>query len=88
MECLLTEGARNVFTTDTLNADSGATCHLRGSLNGMLNLKPSVTDIIVGNKESRSNVSKGDYKGIVLQKEGTSMELSLHDIIFIPNSMV
>jgi hypothetical protein len=33
-------------------ADSGATCHMHGSLEGMFNLKPHVTNIMVGNNET------------------------------------
>jgi hypothetical protein len=40
-------------------ADSRATCHMRGSLEGMFDMKPYVTDIMVGNNETMASVSKG-----------------------------
>jgi hypothetical protein len=60
---LLSKGLTPHFTSNTFIADSGATCHMRGSIEGMFNLKPHVTDIMVGNKETMSSVSKGNYRG-------------------------
>jgi hypothetical protein len=45
----LTKGPSHTFTNNTFIADSGATCHMRGSLEGMFDMKPFVSDIMVGN---------------------------------------
>jgi hypothetical protein len=45
----LTKGPSHTFTNNTFIADSGATCHMCGSLEGIVGLKPYVTDIMVGN---------------------------------------
>jgi hypothetical protein len=47
-------------------ADSGATSHLSGSLEGMFNLKTYDTDIMVGHNYYMSSVYKGNYKGLVV----------------------
>jgi hypothetical protein len=85
---LLSKGLSSNFTSNTFIADSGATCHMRGSLEGMFNLKLHVTDIMVGNDETISSVSKGNYKGLVLQKYGSSFEVILQDVLCIPKLMV
>jgi hypothetical protein len=61
---------------------------MRGSLEGMFNLRPYVTDIMVGNNEVMSNVSSGQYKGLVLKADGTTMDLTLKDEQYIPKLMV
>jgi hypothetical protein len=55
----LTKGPSNTFTNITFIADSGATCNMRGSREGMFNLKPHGTDIMVVNDEIMSSDSKG-----------------------------
>jgi hypothetical protein len=74
---LLSKGTNTSFTSNTFIADSGATCHMRGSLERMFNLKPYVTDIMVGINEAMSSVSMGNYKGIFLKPDGSSMDLTL-----------
>jgi hypothetical protein len=54
----------------------------------MFDLKPYVTDIMVGNNETMASVSKGQYKGIVVQKDGTSVDITLQDVLYIPKLMV
>jgi hypothetical protein len=60
---LLSKGLTLNFTPNTFIADSGATCYMRGSIEGMFKLKPHVTNIMVGNYETMSSVSKGNYRG-------------------------
>jgi hypothetical protein len=85
---LLSKGLTSKFTPNTFIADSGATRHMRGSIEGMLNLKPHVTDIMVGNNETMPSISKGNNKGVVMQKDGSSFEVILQDVLYIPKLMV
>jgi hypothetical protein len=85
---LLSKRLTSHFTPNTFIASSGATYHMQGSLEGMFNLKPHVTDIMVGNNDTMSSVSKGDYKGLVMQKDGSSFEVTLQDVLYIPKLMV
>jgi hypothetical protein len=84
----LTKGPSHTFTNNTLIADSGATCHMRGSLEGMFDTKPYVIDIMDHNNETMASVSKSQYKGIVLQKDGTTVDIVLQDVLYIPKLMV
>jgi hypothetical protein len=61
---------------------------MRGSLEGMFNLRPNVTDILVGNNKVMSIVSIGQYKGLVLKADGTTMHLTLKDVLNIPKLIV
>jgi hypothetical protein len=85
---LLSKGMNTTFTSNTFIADSGATCHMCGSLEGMFNLKPYVTDIMVGNNEAMSSVSMGNYQGIVIKPDGNKMNLTLKDVLYIPKLIV
>jgi hypothetical protein len=84
----LTKGQSHTFTNNTVIADSGATCHMRGSLEAIFNWKPYGSDIMVENNETMSSVSKGRYKGLVLQMDGTSVDITLKDVLYIPKLMV
>jgi hypothetical protein len=55
---LFSTGLTSHFSPNTFIADSGATCHMRGSIDGMFNLKQYVADIMVGNNKTMSSVSK------------------------------
>jgi hypothetical protein len=57
-------------------------------LEGVFDLKPYVTDIMVGNNETMLSVSKGQYKGHDFQKDGTSVYITLQDVLYIPKPMV
>jgi hypothetical protein len=76
------------FTPNTFIADIGSTCHMRGSTEGIFNLKPHVTEIMVSNNETVSSVSKGNNRGLVLQKDGSYFEVILEDVLYIPELMV
>jgi hypothetical protein len=85
---LFTKNIPTTFSPNTFIADSGATCHMRGSLEGMFNLLPHVTNIMVGNNEVMTSVSIGQYKGLVLKADGTTMDITLKDVLYIPKLMV
>jgi hypothetical protein len=85
---LLSKGLTSHFTPNFFIADSVATCHMRGSIEGMFNLKPHVTDIVVGNNETMPSVSKGIYRRLVMQKDGSSFEVILQDVLYILELMV
>jgi hypothetical protein len=80
----LTKVPSHTFTNNTFVPTSGATCHMRSSLEGMFDMKPCVTDIMVGNNENKASVSKGQYKGIFLQKYGTTVDIVLQAVLYIP----
>jgi hypothetical protein len=85
---LLSKGMHTTFISNTFIGDSVATCHMRGSLEGMFNLKPYVTDIMVGNNDAMSSFSMGNYLGIVIKPDGSTMNLTLKDVLYIPKLMV
>jgi hypothetical protein len=47
-----------------------------------------MSHIMDGNNETMESVSKGQYKGIVLQKDGTTVDFVLQDFLYIPKLMV
>jgi hypothetical protein len=61
---------------------------MRGSLEGTFILKPHVADIMVGNNDTMSSVSKVAYKALVMQKDGSSFEVTFKDFLYIPKLMV
>jgi hypothetical protein len=43
---------------------------------------------MVGNNEAMSSVSMGNYEGLTLKQDGSTMVLTLMDVLYIPKLMV
>jgi hypothetical protein len=67
---LLFIGLPTHFIPNTIITDSGATCHMCGSLKGMFNQKPFVTEIMAENNDTMLSFYKGNLKGLVVQRDG------------------
>ena len=89
MESMLqsTDGEHS-FTPDVFIADSGATSHMRYSKDGMTDLVDWKVEITVGNNETMWTEAKGTYKGTVLQQDGSSMDVVLSDVLYVPDLWV
>ena len=79
---------KSQITRDTFIADTGATCHMRGSKEGMYDMVPFVSDIVVGSGAIIKSVSRGSYKGVVLTKTGKEISVILTDVLYIPDLWV
>ena len=66
-------------------ADSGASSHMRFSQDGMTELEPYVVEVKVGNSESIYSTSKGKFQGTVIQRDGSRTNITLKDVLFVPN---
>jgi hypothetical protein len=76
------------FTPDVFIADSGATSHMSFSTDGMTDLIDWKNEITVGNSESMWTKYKGTYNGTVIQQDGSSMNIMLKDILYVPDLWV
>jgi hypothetical protein len=54
----------------------------------MFDMKPNVTDKMVGKNATTTSVSKGQYNEIILQKDGTTVDIVLQDVLYSPKLMV
>ena len=73
------------ITANTFIADSGATTHMRNSKAGMTDLENWVVDVTVGNNETIQSVAKGTFKGKVIQQSGRTMNITLTDVLYVPD---
>ena len=73
------------ITPNTFIADSGATTHMRNSKSGMFNLKKWEVDVTVGNNETIKSVAKGQFKGTVTQADGSKINITLSDVLYVPD---
>ena len=74
---------RNIFI-----ADSGATSHMRNSLHGMYGLKDWEVEVKVGNSSTMKSQQKGDFQGLVTQKDGTTSSIVMKDVLYVPDLWV
>ena len=65
-ECTDGKGSNQMWISDT-----GATCHMTYSKDGLINLQPISSFVIFGNGERLQATHIGDMKGTVKQKDGT-----------------
>jgi gag-polypeptide of LTR copia-type len=87
-EHLLQHSDGGQFNPNVFIADSGATSHMRYSLEGMTDLIDHRVEITVGNNETMWTRYKGTYHGTVSQQDGTTMEIMLKDILYVPDLWV
>ena len=73
------------ISKDTFIMDSGATSHMRFSLDGMKNLKPWKVPVKVGNAQDMYSEQIGSYHGKVIQKNGSTFDIVLDDVLYIPD---
>jgi hypothetical protein len=71
-------------TSDTFIIDSGATLHMRFSPNGMMDYKEYVVPIKVGNASLMYSKGIGTYHGKVIQKDGSTLNILLKDVLYVP----
>ena len=87
-ESILLQGQKCIITKNTFIADTGATSHMRYSLAGMYDMHPHVTEITVGNSEVMLSKQRGKFKGLVTQQDGSSLEILLEEVLYVPKLYV
>ena len=65
--------------------DTGASCHMTNSLDGMSKLRPSNTTITIGDGKSISSTQMGTWQGYVLRSNGTHHKITLQDVAYVPS---
>lgn len=65
-------------------ADSAASSHMTSSLDGMFDLEDYQVPVTVGNKMKLYSEKRGKYKGLVTQANGTTMEMGLKNVLYVP----
>jgi hypothetical protein len=71
----------NGMTPHTFICDSGASCHMRNSLDGMTNLIDHVQTITVGNSESMESSFIGQFYGTIIQQDGKQLDIVLNYVL-------
>ena len=69
----------------TFIADSGASCHMTGSLDGMTNIRDCNDGITIGNGNTISCTKVGDKRGKIILPNGNEKTIELRDCKFIPD---
>ena len=64
--------------------DTGASCHMTNSLNGMIKLKQTNTTIQIGDGKSITGTQVGTWQGFVVNKDGSKSRLTLEEVAYVP----
>ena len=62
-------------------ADSGASCNVSNSLDGMFELQKVEATIKVGNGNKMTGTMKGKWKGVVVRADGTTQDVTFGEVI-------
>ncbi len=73
---------------DTWICDSGASSHMTNDRKGMTETRASNKGIKIGNGVSIKAELVGKYKGTIRQKDGTSCQVTLSDVLYVPELWV
>ena len=64
--------------------DTGASCHMTYSLEGMSKLRPSNTMITIGDRKSITSQQVGTWQGYVTLSNGSQQKITLNDVAYVP----
>ena len=70
--------------SDVWIGDTGASCHLTNSLNGMIDLEECSSKVTVGSGENLDCLKIGTKTGKIVQKDGTIRFLKLKNVKYVP----
>jgi hypothetical protein len=73
---------------DTFIADTGATSHMKHSKNGMTDLEPYEVEIKVGNNQVMKSKARGTFHGMVIQSDGSTLNVKLTEVLYVPDLWV
>ena len=65
--------------------DSGASCHMTNDDAGMFDCRKYQSMITIGNGKSVLSPKIGKQKLLVIQKDGRTVQIVLHDVMFVPD---
>ena len=65
-------------------ADSGASCHMTNSLEGMTDLRDYYAKIKIGSEKTMLSTKKGTYEGMVVSKDNKKTMIQLKNVRFVP----
>ncbi|TAF30165.1 MAG: hypothetical protein EAZ68_23195, partial [Oscillatoriales cyanobacterium] len=78
---------KSQVNANTFIADSGATCHMVNSIEGMIDYVEFATEIKVGNESTMLSTHKGTFKGVIMQGH-EMIDISLADVLVVPDLWV
>lgn len=64
--------------------DTGASCHMTRSLVGMSNLRNTNHTVTIGNGRTVTAGKMGTWRGIIVQEDGSTMNITLKDVAYVP----
>jgi len=64
--------------------DTGTSCHMTNSMDGMFNTKEVNTGIVFGNGQRLKAVYIGDKRGVVMQKNGARVPILMKYVKYVP----
>ena len=64
--------------------DTGATCHMTNSREGLFDIQPISSSVIFGNGERLTATHVGNKRGLVKQKDGTEKPIVLTKVKYVP----
>ena len=78
------KGKSSKVNENTWLGDSGATTHMRYSLQGMKDLRPTEVKITLGSGKRLTANKRGTWCGTVLRTDGTTSEITLKNVVYCP----
>jgi hypothetical protein len=82
--CQLLEDNSGQLQDVTFIADSGASSHMVYSDLYLFDMEPINTTVTVGYNSSMPCTSKGTYRGVSTNPDGTTVTITLQDVLYVP----
>ena len=66
-------------------ADSGASCHMTNSLEGMKDIKTDYSKIKIENRKTVMSIKKGTFEGMAVSKDSKKTMIQLKNVRYVPD---
>jgi Reverse transcriptase (RNA-dependent DNA polymerase)/gag-polypeptide of LTR copia-type len=86
--CMLTTDEASNVTPNTFVADSGASAHMVHSKYLLSNFKEDLGTVKIGDNTEVKSLGTGTFKGYHINKDGQEIEVTLQDVLLVPDLWV
>ena len=81
-------GSTSGYDSSMWLGDTGASCHMTNSTDGMVNLVPNKSWIVFGNGQRLESTHIGELVGTVVQKDGQEKQIRMKNVKLVPDLYV
>ena len=84
----MASNTQNMKENNIWIGDTGASCHMTNSLEGLSDLKKASFEVTMGDGKSMITTQVGKWTGVAIQKDGKAKPITLNKVAYVPKLCV